>query len=233
MLGSTRRKGVAIASAAVVVFAVAFAISAGETPAALTLLGAVVVAVMAAWTAEHRLGRQLTAAAERHERELEHDRRERAADRSHERDLAALGDLRTTLAEAAGMVKTAQLSVVTFSADPLNAAQALEVAERVRELNDTRIRLSLRLGRDHPVPSLVGELSGILSAALLAVVARRTDDERSAEIKRQVARYTSVMRAFEEQAIAATDSIAARLGEARLELDARAGGRPESLHAVA
>lgn len=128
MLGSTWKKGVAIASAAVVVFAVAFAIGAGETPSALTLLGAVVVAVVAAWTAEHRLGRQLAAAAERHERELEHDRRERAADRSHERDLAALGDLRTTLDEAAGMVKTAQLNVVTFSADPLNAARALEVA---------------------------------------------------------------------------------------------------------
>lgn len=131
------------------------------------------------------------------------------------------------------MVKTAQLSLVTFSADPLNAARALEVAQRVRELNDTRIRLSLRLGRDHPVPSLVRELSGILSAALLAVVAQHTDDERNAEIQRQVARYTSVMRAFEEQAIATTDGIAARLGEVSLGLDARAGESPEFLHAAA
>lgn len=105
MLSSRPRTIAVIGGLTTVVFAISFAIGAGETPAALTLLGALLVAALAAWTAEHRLARQLAAASERHERELaaaqaqlvrqlEHDREQREADRRHDREMIDLADLR-------------------------------------------------------------------------------------------------------------------------------------------
>jgi hypothetical protein len=113
-----------------------------------TILAAVVIAVIAAWTAGTRQKRQLNAQGERQGEQL-----------AHARELADLDDLRRVLDDAALALDRAAQTHRPVGAlvltDPIHREDLAESLEEIRVARQTcdalLARLRVRLGRDDPV----------------------------------------------------------------------------------
>lgn len=204
----------ALVAGAVVVGLVVWSITEGEEPAALALVGAVLAAGLAAWTAAYRLRQQLSAAADRHARELEHDREQRAIVRAHERDLAALADLRATLDDTVVVVDEA--GAVLPRTDIGAEALLVRLAESARRVDGARSRLMLRLDSRSPTVEALLELSTAcreLGRTIDEVFASGSPDDDDAAHQAQRWRLMGLRAvvAFHGAAVEVTDSVAARL----------------------
>lgn len=151
----------------VAAFAVALA-SDDPTPA-LTLAGALVLAIIAAETADTRQQRQIEAERERH-----------LATLTHARELADLADLRGLLDEAAAVLHRADKAAFTladaYATDgaEVDGERQTKLATEVYALDDLEPRLEVRLGRSAPAARAFAEST---SAAINVVQAVRRGEE--------------------------------------------------------
>lgn len=222
----------AAVAASMVLLAVGYALASGETTAALTLLGALIVAVLTAWAADQRLTRQLSASAERHERELAHDREQREASRLHERELADLADLRAIVDDVIVAVRAcgpALRKLVTSTmldamqrpqgiaiprAERTAAADALAepVAQVLKALAVERVRLELRLGHDDALVVAVSDASSTaraLSTEAVAAIRHRGVPISEGEGWRAVRVFEEAAARAEREALKRTGAIVA------------------------
>lgn len=133
--------------------------------AALTLAGAIVVALITAVTTDKRLSRQINAERERQERDLAAGAERQRADLAHDRELAYLADLRNVLDEAALALNDAQdargrVRLAEGWRDPDRAQARQETAERGRRLVGTLARVQVRLGTEDPIATGFDEACG-------------------------------------------------------------------------
>jgi HAMP domain-containing protein len=154
---------------------------------AATVIAAVVLGGLAAWTADRRLGRQIADSGRRQERELaeagRRQERELAADAErqqreevartegqgrqlgHARELADLADLRALLDEAAVAIhegaEAVHETLTRFSEHGRNLPSEYrdKVAERGRAIVSLLSRLQVRLGLNYPIVEHFGALS--------------------------------------------------------------------------
>jgi hypothetical protein len=130
-----------------------------HAPAIIALIGAVTVAFIAARTASRRLVRQLDAEADRADRDRAAESERHHAQRTHERDLADLADLRRLLDEASGeLTKSVHAARDLMNGDGVYSGRLeAHFAHHVSVLADVAGRLRVRLGVADPVTLAFGE----------------------------------------------------------------------------
>jgi len=174
-----------------------------------TALVAVVIAVIAAWTAGRRQKRQLRAAGERQQGQLAHDR-----------ELADLDDLRGVLDDAALTLNRASRAHRLVGAcvlrEPMDR-EALSESEReiraAREPCDALLaRLWVRLGQEDPVTEAFAHATGALHEieASTIFVRNAPDAERREWVRRE--HFGQADREFREGVDAFLDAAVRRAG---------------------
>jgi hypothetical protein len=142
---------VAIAFLTLIVAAVAAVFGDDPTPA-LTLIGALVLALLAAETADTRQQRQIDADADRQTRALEAERERHIATLAHDRELADVADLRGLLDEAAAVLHRADHAAFALAeahakeGPDVDADRIQRLATEVYALDALEPRLVVRLG---------------------------------------------------------------------------------------
>ena len=231
-------KTTAAVAALIVVLSASYALARGETTAALTLMGALIVAVLTAWAADQRLTRQLHAASERHERELAHDREQRAAARLHDRELADLADLRVIVDDVivalracgpalrqlviSAMFENAQLppgtAIERARRQTIADAWAEPVAQTLKALSVERVRLELRLGHDDALAVAVSDASRTareLASSAVAAIRHRGVPLPEEGSWRAVRAFEDAARRAEREALKRTGAVVAPQGARR------------------
>lgn len=178
---------------AVVIVAGGSAIAANQTSnagAILTFVGAITVAVIAAWTAERRQARQLDAEAQRQVEALDAERGRLLATLAHERALADLADARDLLSETVEHLERA-LRVIERAVDllllnegrgsprPVAQESANAIPDDLEQAADglkvlwSRVRVRFELG--DPIPDSLND--AIETVEVLASTWGSTDEE--------------------------------------------------------
>jgi nucleotidyltransferase/DNA polymerase involved in DNA repair len=121
-----------------------------------TVFGAIVIAVLAAWTAGRRQKRQ-----------LREDGVRQAAALAHDRELADLADLRVLLDEAAVALDhavPAELVSLQLGSDARKLGTKRTIEDDARALDALHARLSVRMGPRHDITLSLGEATRSLRA---------------------------------------------------------------------
>lgn len=184
---------------------------ADHTAAVLAFIGALAVAVIAAWTASSRQRQQLRAEGERQQRQLVHDRQ-----------LADLDDLRRVLDDAALALDRASQAhrpvgarVLTDPIDHEGLAESHQEIGTARETCDALLaRLRVRLGQNDPVSKAFAQATDALHKieASTIFVSNAPDAEKREWVRRE--HFSQADRKFREGIDAFLDAAAQRAGTA-------------------
>jgi hypothetical protein len=201
-----------------------------------TVIAALVLGGLAAWTADHRLKQQIADSGTRQERELAQagDRQKKELDAeaerqtatlTHARELADLADLRSVLDDATLAIHNAteaRIKATTWlhgrpGATDEELVERSESAEQVLDearalVGPVLARLEVRLGSDDPITQLFDSIdSRLLDMATSALLLRRTSGEEGeaqrVEFDREVSEFDKAARAF-------PDAVVERVGAA-------------------
>jgi hypothetical protein len=130
-------------------------------------IAAIIVAVVTAKTTNKRQERQLSAAAERDQRQLDAREAEQTKQLAHDRGLADLADLRALLDKAASALfkaHPAELVSLRLSSGARRLDQKQMIEAATDRLDELQTRLSVRLGARDEVTLLYGNAIQALRA---------------------------------------------------------------------
>jgi hypothetical protein len=165
-----------------------------------TVLAAVVLGGLAAWTSERRLGRQLKAEDDRLKATLDHDRELSRSARRHERELADLADLRALLDEAAVALDRSEDRVLAIEStvrlvDEASKRTAIlsderkALAEAISGLLVLNARLLLRLGNDAITRGFASATNGVFEVDTAADAPETSRDDAKATAANALDRF--------------------------------------------
>jgi hypothetical protein len=188
---------------------------------AATILAALVLGGLAAWTADKRLGRQLAAVAVQQERELKAEAARQRASLAHDRGLADLADLRKLLDEAAVALNDARDARdrldLSFSEHGVHLPEAprLQLRECGNTVFQLLVRLHVRLGVGSPITGSFSDAAQALVETWQAVSHFEDDDAFILKEKRETVR--AALSAFVRSYNAFTKAATERAGSVALE----------------
>jgi hypothetical protein len=165
--------------------------AADHTPAWLAFAGALAVAIIAAMTAHLRQRAELTAERDRLDDQLAAERDRHAERLEHERSLNDLEELRTVLDAAAAQLATTFIAFgdigVLHGREEYMAARDTVLAYHQAVINGVRQkeRLTVRLGREHPVTLAYDATLDALNEGYRFVRMAALEDRRDTEAERR------------------------------------------------